>query len=122
MNFKLLITTAALVFAVPALAHAPKPQHGGRIILAGAFHVEMVAKEGGAIDVHLLGHDDKPVAVTGYKGLAILAVDGKSQRIVLEPAGGSRLSGRAEGTLPKQPKGVVQITPPGGKAVSAKFD
>jgi hypothetical protein len=122
MTFKLLITAAALVVAMPALAHAPKPQHGGRIAAAGDFHVEMVAQTGGAVDVHLLDHSDKPVVVTGYKGLAILAVDGKSQRIVLEPAGGTRLSGKAEGALPKQPKGVVQITPPSGKALSAKFD
>lgn len=119
MNLKVLIAAAALLLALPAFAHAPKPSHGGRIVLAGAFHVEMVTHDG-TIDVHLLDHSDKPVAVSGYKGVAILAVDGKSQRIVLEPAG-TRLTGKAAGTLPRQPKGVVQITPPDGKVVSAKF-
>ena len=121
MKLKTLLAAAALALAVPAYAHAPKPQHGGRIVLAGNFHVEMVVKDG-AVDVHLLDHNDKPVAVSGYKGLAIFAVGGKSQRIVLEPVGDKQLSGKAEAALPAQPKGVVQITPPGGKAVSAKFD
>ncbi|MFN3351052.1 MAG: hypothetical protein ACK41X_19065, partial [Pseudorhodoplanes sp.] len=58
---------------------------------------------------------------TGFKGLAILAVGGKSQRIVLEPAEGGKLTGKATGNLPAEPKGVVQITPPKGQSVSAKF-
>jgi len=122
MKLKVLIAAALLALAMPAFAHAPKSKHGGRIVMAGAFHVEMVVQDGGAIDVHLLDHNDKPMTVSGYKGLAILAVDGKSQRIVLEPAGGALLSGKATGPLPMQPKGVVQITPPDGKVVSARFD
>ncbi|MDQ8729597.1 hypothetical protein [Bradyrhizobium sp. LHD-71] len=121
MRLKALIAAAALVLVTPALAHAPKSKHGGRIVLAGAFHVEMVAANGG-VDVHLLDHNDKPVAVKGYKGVAILAVEGKSQRIMLEPVGDLRLSGKAAVALPNQPKGVIQIIPPDGKAVSAKFD
>ena len=120
MKLKALITAATLLLALPAFAHAPKPKHGGRIVLAGSFHVEMVTQDG-TIDVHLLDHSDKPVAVSGYKGVAILAVDGKSQRIVLEPAGDAKLSGKATSPLPGEPKGVVQITPPDGKVVSAKF-
>jgi hypothetical protein len=122
MKLKALIAAALVAFAMPAFAHAPKAKHGGRIVVAGAFHVEMVVQDGGAIDVHLLDHSDKPLAVSGYKGLAILAVDGKSQRIVLQPAGEALLSGKAAAALPKEPKGVVQITPPDGKAVSARFD
>ena len=57
----------------------------------------------------------------GFKGLAILSVDGKSQRITLDAGDGSKMTGKVTGNLPKQPKGVVQITPPGGKTVSAKF-
>jgi hypothetical protein len=121
MRLKTLLTAALLAAAVPALAHAPKPQHGGRVVLAGDYHVEMVAKDT-TVEVHVIDHNDKPVTVTGFKGLAILAVGGKSQRIVLEPAGGNQLSGKAEAALSARPKGVVQITPPGGKVVSAKFD
>jgi hypothetical protein len=121
MKLKTLLATALLVVALPALAHAPKPLHGGRIVPAGDFHVEMVARDA-TVEVYLIDHNDKPVTLSGYKGLAILAAGGKSQRIVLEPAGGDLLSGKAEAALPKQPKGVVQITPPNGKVVSAKFN
>jgi hypothetical protein len=121
MKLKVLIAAAVLVLAMPAFAHAPKSKHGGRVVMAGAFHVELVAKDG-TIEVHLIDHSDKPMTVSGYKGLAILAIDGKSQRIVLEPAGEAQLSGKAAGALPSRPKGVVQITPPDGKVVSARFD
>ena len=58
----------------------------------------------------MIDHDNKPVATAGYKGLAILSTEGKSQRIVLAPADGAKLTGKAEAALPAQPKGVVQIT------------
>jgi hypothetical protein len=121
MKVKALLAAALILIASPVLAHAPKSKHGGRIAAAGNYHVEMVAKDG-AIQVHLIDHNDKPVTVSGYKGVAILAVDGKSQRIALEPSGNALLSGKAAGALPAQPRGVVQITPPDGKVVSAKFD
>ena len=97
-------------------------QHGGRVADAGEYHVELVAKAD-TVDVYLADHDNKAVrSAAGYKGLAILIVDGKSQRIVLAPAGESRLSGKATAALPSAPKGVVQITPPNGKTVQARFN
>jgi len=118
-----LFSTLAMVLALSAAAHASdvKSQHGGRAVEAGAYHVELVAK-GGVVDVYLADHSNKAVAASGHKGVAILVVDGKSQRIVLEPADASRLTGKAPGELPNSPKGVVQITPPGGKTVQARFN
>ncbi len=110
-----------LFVTIPATAHDIKTQHGGRAVEAGEYHVEMVAK-GGTIDVFLADHNNKAIPASGHKGVAILVIDGKSQRIVLEPAGAARLSGKAAGALPASPKGVVQITPPGGKAVQARFN
>lgn len=121
MKTKLLIAAGVLALAGPALAHDARPQHGGRVVEASERHVEMVAKDG-AVDIYLRSHDDKPMKVAGYKGVAILSVDGKSQRIVLEPVGDAQLSGKAASALPARPKGVVQLTPPGGKVISAKFD
>lgn len=122
MKLKMFAAAIALTVAMPAIAHAPKPQHGGRIVLAGSFHVEMVAQEN-AVSIHLVDHDDKAVAVKGYKGVAIFSVGGKSERVVLEPSADAKvMAGKAAVALPKQPKGVVQITPPNGKVVSAKFD
>jgi hypothetical protein len=123
MTLKMLLTAAVLTLAMPALAEEePKPRFGGQIVEAGAFHVEIVAREN-AVNVYLADHDNKAVAAKGYKGLAILAVGGKSERIVLEPSADAQLlSGKAAGSLPPKLKGVVQITPPAGKVVSAKFE
>ena len=130
MMLKMLAVAGALAFgaAGPAYAqhkhghghsHAEKGKNGGRMVDAGDYHVELVAK-GEALEVYVTDHDDKPVAVTGYKGLAILSVGGKSQRITLDVAEG-KLTGKVTGDLPANPKGVVQLTPPSGKTVSAKF-
>lgn len=120
MTLKILALLVALATATYGYAHDAKGTHGGRVADAGNYHVEMVVK-GDTIDVYLIDHNNKQMAIAGYKGLAILSVDGKSQRITLEAADGGKLTGKAAGALPAQPKGVVQITPPGGRAVSAKF-
>jgi hypothetical protein len=120
MKMKTLALLVALATTTPASAHDAKSLHGGRIVFAGNFHVEMVAK-GDTIDVYLINHNNKQMELAGYKGLAILSVDGQSQRIALETADGIKLTGKAAGSLPAQPKGVVQITPPKGNTVSAKF-
>lgn len=112
---------AGLMLTSAALAHDPKPQHGGRVADTGEYHVEMVTKSG-VVDVYLADHDNKGVSSAGHKGVAILVVDGKSQRIVLEPAGEARLSGKAAGALPDTAKGIVQITPPKGKTIQARFN
>jgi nitrogen fixation protein FixH len=118
-TFGALAMMLVLTNASPASdAHS---QHGGRAVGAGDYHVEMVVKAG-VVDVYLADHDNKAVRAAGYKALAILVVDGKSQRIALTPAGESRLSGKATGELPSAPKGVVQITRPDGKTVQARFD
>ncbi len=128
MKLKTLAVLASLVLALPAASyaqhkhghgHAETGKHGGKMSEAGDYHVELVAK-GDAIEVYVSDHDDKPVAMAGFKGIAILSAGGKSQRIVLAVES-TKLAGKATGTLPAQPKGVVQITPPNGKTVSAKF-
>ncbi len=119
--FALATSIAATLMIAPAFAHDPEPKHGGRATEAGDYHVELVTKAE-TVDLHLADHDNKPVKSAGFKGVAILVVDGKSQRVVLEPAGESRLSGKSAVTLPGAPKGVVQITPPKGKTVQARFN
>lgn len=122
MKLPALCALSFLLAASPIAAHEVKSgPNGGRVVEAGDFHVEMVAKNN-TVDVFLTDHNDKAVAATGYTGLAILAIDGKSQRITLQPADKARLSGQAAGVVPAQAKGVVRITQPGGKTVQAKFD
>ena len=121
MKFRILVLAAALLTGLPAEAHGPKSQHGGRIVNAGAFHAELVANDR-AIDIFLLGHDDKPVDLRGFKGVAILNVEGKAERITLAPSEKNALSGTAATALPANPKGAVQLTTPDGKTATAKFD
>jgi hypothetical protein len=121
MKLSTLLTAGLLLLATsPALSHDAKPLHGGRIIIVGNYHVELVAKDD-AVEVYLLDHNNKQMSVAGHKGVAILSADGKSQRILLEVSG-EMLTGKASGTLPAQPKGVVQISQPDGKTVQAKFN
>lgn len=128
MTLKIIAIAATLAFALPGAAqaqhkhghaHLEKGKNGGQMTEAGDYHVELLAK-GDVVEVYVSDHDDKPVAIAGYKGLAILSAGGKSQRVALEVAEG-KLTGKAAVTLPAQPKGVVQITPPNGRTVSAKF-
>ena len=121
MKMRILVLLTTLLMSSPAWATDMKSMHGGRMAEAGEYHVEMVAK-GDVVEVYLADHNNKAVSATGHKAVAILVVDGKSQRIVLEPAGDTKLSGKASSALPASAKGVVQITPPKGKTVQARFN
>ena len=121
MRLMTIIATGFVLMASSALAHDAKGRHGGRVADAGNYHVELVAN-GDAVEVYLTDHDNKPLPPAGYKGVAILSASGKSVRIVLAPADAAKLTGKAETALPAQLKGVVQITPPNGKTVQAKFN
>ena len=114
-------TLLASVACTAAWAHDPKPQHGGSVVVAGNYHVELVAK-GTQVEVYLLDHSDKPVTTKGRKGLAILVIEGKSVRIPLESVEDKRLSGTAPTAMARAPKGVVQITEPTGGTVNARFN
>ena len=127
MKLKTLVVFAAMVCAGAAFAqhkhgqgHVEKGPNGGPMTEAGEFHVELIAKDA-QLEVNVMDHDNKPVATSGFKGVAILSAGGKSLRIVLAPADPAKLVGKAEASLPAQLKGVVQITPSKGKTVQAKF-
>lgn len=114
------VLIGALLVACPAAAHDAAGLHGGRTTDAGAYHVELVVKAN-VVDVFIRDAGEKPVGATGFRGTAILVVDGKSQRVALEPVDG-RLSGQAVVTLPERPRGVVQLTAPDGTTAQGKFN
>ena len=116
-----LIAAMLTVVAVAALAHeAVRGPNNGRVVEAGAYHIELVATQS-TVELYVTDTDDKPVPPAGFKATAILIVDGKTQRIALEPDGTTRLSGKATVTLPKEPKGVVRLVAPNGKTAQAQF-
>ena len=121
MYAKYLLIGALLAWSGSVWAHDAKGTHGGRIADAGSYHVEMVVKSS-VVEVFISDASEAPVAATGFKGTAILVAGGKSQRVVLAPVDGVRLSGSATAALPGRPKGVVQLTAPDGKTAQAKFD
>jgi hypothetical protein len=118
----------ALVFAlclVPVAAFAQDKHHksknGGQLADAGSYHVEAVAKDT-TLTVYLTDHDtDKPIATAGFKGLAILVVDGKSQRITLAPQGHNMLVGNSAAALKAPIRGAIQVTNSKNVTVQAKF-
>ena len=114
---------AAVLASLPAqsFAHAPKVgENGGPQTDAGSFHVELVANESN-IDVYVRDHSNRAVHTAGFKGAAILLVDGKPLRIELSPAGDNRLTGTAPVALPQAPKGAVLITTSTGSTAQGKF-
>ena len=121
MNSKVLILVGLLSLTFPALAHDAKGPNGGRVTDAGNYHVELVTKQND-IEVFISDSKEKPVASTGFKGLVILAVQGKPVRVTLEPSGSDRLKGSADLAIPVNAKGVVQLTAPDGKTAQAKFE
>jgi hypothetical protein len=115
------VLIAMLLSAIPTFAHEVlKGPTGGQVADAGEYHVEVLAKSN-LIEVFLSDASDKPLAATGFKGLAILLIDGKQQRVALDPAGPDRLSGKATGHASPVVKGVVQLTTPKGNSVQARF-
>lgn len=118
---KYLLIAMFLAVSASGFAHETKGPNGGRMTDAGAYHIEMVAKSD-VLDVFISDANEKPIPASGFKGVAILIVEGKSQRIALEPVGTARLSGKVASALPDQPKGVVQLTAPDGKTSQGKFN
>lgn len=112
---------AGLLAATTVCAHETSGQHGGRVTDAGKFHVELITK-GEIVDVFLSDESQKPAPAAGFKGTAILIVDGKPVRVPLEPADGNRLTGKATTVLGASPKGAVQLTGPDGATASGKFN
>lgn len=113
-------TLATSTFAWAAGEHDhDKGPNGGKIGEFGDTHIELVAKQN-TVEVYLSDAKQKAFAPTGYKGIAILTVGGKAQRIELIAAQ-DKLTGTSPVALPAQPKGVVQITKPDGKTSQVKF-
>jgi len=126
---RIILTAAALATAAtgtrwavpPARAHDTKGPNGGQLTDAGKYHVELVGR-GTRLDVFVSDANDAPLPATGFKALAILVIEGKPQRIPLQPEGADRLTGTAPAAVPSPAKGVLQLTAPDGTVVQARFN
>ena len=105
-----------------ANAHeAAKGQNGGLRVDAGTYHAELLADGTTLVTVFLSDVNDKPIPAAGFKANAILVIDGKSQRFVLEPVDGSKLVGTAPAPVKAGVKGAIQLTAPDGSTAQGKF-
>jgi hypothetical protein len=113
----------SLLMATAALAHQPRPGPNGglKVDAGGAHHAELVADGTEMVRLYLYDGNDQPVESAGFKGNAILIVNGKPARFGLEPAGGQTLIGKAPSPVEAGVKGAVQLTLPDGSTVQAKF-
>lgn len=121
MIFRFLSLAVALSTAFSAMAHDATGPHGGRITDADKYHLELVTKSD-VVEIFVSDANERPVASTGFSGVALLVSDGKSQRIILAPADGDRLVGKLPQVFSSEPKGIVQLTAPDGKTSQAKFN
>jgi hypothetical protein len=122
MSLKMLV--AATLVCIPAFAWAHSAgvgPNGGPQVDVGNLHVEYTARDR-TMTFHVRDHNDKPVATDGYKGTAIFVIDGKPQRIPLQPAGDNRLTGTTPDAAPAKPKGAVQIQSPTGANIQGRFN
>lgn len=119
-NF-ILPAVAALLIAGSAVAHAPeKGKNGGQQVDAGNYHAEAVVK-GNTLDVFLTDHGETPVSTKGFKGVAVLIVDGKPVKITLAPRGENVLTGTSAVALRAPIRGAIQITNSDNQTAQAKF-
>ncbi|HRE20500.1 MAG TPA: hypothetical protein PKW21_05635 [Rhabdaerophilum sp.] len=119
-----LLAILALISGIAnAQAHEQRlGPRGGALVDAGVYHVELVISEK-SVEIFVSDASDKPIVATGFKALAILAVNGKSIRVTLEPAAdGSKLAGQAGEALPKRVKGAVQLTGTDGKTSTGRIN
>ncbi len=110
------------LLVAPAFAHEPrKGPNGGALVDAGAYHIEVVGN-GTAIEILVSDASDKPLPATGFKALAIIIIDGKTQRVVLEPAAdGKKLAGTAPAPI-LAVKGAIQLTDKDGKTATGRVN
>ncbi len=116
------LALAVSLLASTAFAHEPRRgPNGGDLVDAGAYHIEVVGK-GTAVDVYVSDSLDRPLPATGFKALAIIVIDGKTQRVALEPtADGKVLTGVAPAAI-KTIKGAVQLTDKDGKTTTGRVN
>jgi hypothetical protein len=121
MRAKALVLALSLL-TVPAFAHEQrKGPNGGALVDAGNYHVEVIGA-GTTLDVLVSDGNDKPLSASGFKALAIIVIDGKTQRIQLAPtADGAKLTGTSPAPITSV-KGAVQLTDKDGKTATGRIN
>lgn len=123
-TLRTLIAALAVIAFAPALAHAhgrTVGPHGGPQTHAGPLHAELVVK-GQQVTVYMYTMQDEPIPMDGGTGTATVQAGGKTEQVELKPAGENALSGTGTFQPSDDMKVVISVTPPGKRAVSARYD
>ena len=124
---RLALLTLATAFALPRAAGAHLPAgargpNGGQVQDIGAYHGELVVRDGELI-LFLFDHSDRPLDARGASGTATVLAGGRQQSVAFA----SRPDGTAlvaQGEFRAEPgmRVVVQVTPRQGAArAQARF-
>jgi hypothetical protein len=118
----LVIGLAALMTPAAARAHEPrKGPHGGELVDAGTYHVEVVGR-GTLLEVYVSDAADRPLKADEFKALAIMVIDGKTHRIPLQAlADGSRLTASAPAAITRV-RGAIQLTDKDGRTATGRIN
>jgi hypothetical protein len=113
---------ATLILPATTRAHEPrKGPNGGDLVDAGNYHVEVVGK-GTVLEVYVSDSVDKPLKATDFKALAIMVIDGKTQRITMEPVSdSSKLTGVSPVPITRI-RGAIQLTDKAGKTATGRIN
>ncbi|ACI98246.1 hypothetical protein [Rhodospirillum centenum] len=105
-----------------ALAHgSPVGPQGGRQVHAGPMHAELLL-QGREVTLNMYTMQDEPIPTDGGEVAVTLLAGGRTEKVVLTPAGGNSF----RGTLGTEPtadaKLVASIRLAGKGAVQARYD
>jgi hypothetical protein len=124
MNFKTLLTAAALACAAGAFAaddhhHGAKPQNGGILAEAGDIEFELVAKTD-SLTIFVRDHG-KALATQGASGKVTLLAGADKTEATLAPAGDNRLEAKGSFKVASGTKFVATVNLAGKKPLSVRF-
>jgi hypothetical protein len=117
-----------LLMAVPVGAHSAKHAapvkavHGGQSLVAGPYHLELVAKDG-ELMLYVADHSDKAIACNGAKARATIQQGYEKAKIQveLEPSGDNTLKGTGDFTVNPNTAIMIFLKLPDQDAYAARF-
>ena len=123
----LLAAAGGLAAMLPAAggAHLPagsRGPNGGEVRDLGAYHGELVARDGELI-LFLFDHNDRPLDARRASGNAVVLAEGRQQTLPFSPReDGSALVARGEFRATPELRVVAQVIPaPGTPRAQARF-
>lgn len=113
-----------------ALAHseeqlkAIEAPHGGQLLMAGPFHLELIAKDN-ELTLYITDHGNKPIQAAGGEGKANIIIadgkDGKKQSVKLEPVFGNMMKAKGDFKVTPETAIAVLLAIPGYETQGARF-